>query len=85
MRKEKAIRSHRVFSNKFMEGSSFEEDLPDFIGDIMMNNDKPSFPRSGKGMATSVYTEMMKQLEVGFSRIRPNYPIASVRRACALV
>lgn len=83
--KEKTIWIHGVLSNKFMEGSSFEEDLPDFIGDIMMNNDKPSFPRSGKGMATSVYTEMMKQLEVGFSCVQSNYPIASVRRACALV
>ena len=47
-----------------MEGSSFSEEFIDVIGDMMQNMEQPVQARSGKGMATFVYTEMIKQLEV---------------------
>ena len=47
-----------------MEGSSFSEEFTDVIEEMMRNMDQPVQTRSGKGMATFVYTEMIKQLEV---------------------
>ena len=53
-----------IYQFIFMERSSFSEEFTDFIGDVMLATGQPVQARSGKGMATFVYTEMIKQLEV---------------------
>ena len=52
-----------------MEGSSFSNEFPDFITENMLDINQPAHVRSEKGMATYVYTEIIKQLEVFYDKV----------------